>query len=142
MEYLISTKMQHPESKLQQTCVRWFRLQYPKIARCLFAIPNGGRRSKIEAAIMQAEGVTPGVSDLFLMVPTGFYHGMFIEMKAGKGKLSDAQADFLFLADQQKYAVAVCYSLDEFMKSVEGYLKDESEKRYKNHRVQTNLCLL
>lgn len=119
--------MQHPESKLQQTCVRWFRLQHPKAARCLFAIPNGGRRSKIEAAIMQAEGVTPGVSDLFLMIPTDFYHGMFIEMKHGKGRLSVNQSDFLMLADRKKYAVAVCYTLDEFMKAVEGYLKEEKK---------------
>lgn len=115
--------MQHPESKLQQTCVRWFRLQYPKLSGCLFAIPNGGRRSKVEAGIMQAEGVTPGVSDLFLMIASNGWHGMFIEMKYGKGKLSEAQMEFLDLADSSSYATTVCYSLDDFMKAVEGYMK-------------------
>lgn len=115
--------MRHPESDLQQACVRWFRLQYPRLSGCLFAIPNGGGRSKIEAAIMKGEGVTPGVSDLFLMIPSDGCHGMFIEMKAGKGRLSEAQDKFLDLADDKGYAVAVCYSLDEFMKAVEGYFE-------------------
>ena len=53
----------HLESQLQRQCVAWFRLQYPKHARLLFAVPNGGGRSRIEAAIMKAEGVTAGVSE-------------------------------------------------------------------------------
>lgn len=46
----------HEESHLQRQCVAWFRLQYPKLARLLFAVPNGGGRSKVEAGIMKAEG--------------------------------------------------------------------------------------
>lgn len=45
--------MTHNESALQRTCVSWFRLQYPLIARLLFAVPNGGGRSRVEAAIMK-----------------------------------------------------------------------------------------
>lgn len=42
----------HEESRIQQACVRWFRMQYPRFARLLIAVPNGGGRSKIEAAII------------------------------------------------------------------------------------------
>ena len=35
----------------------------------LFAVPNGGGRSRIEAGIMKAEGVTAGVSDLISWRP-------------------------------------------------------------------------
>lgn len=50
--------MRHIESQIQKDCVTWFRLQYPKIGRLLFAVPNGGARNAKEAAIMKGEGLT------------------------------------------------------------------------------------
>jgi len=38
--------MRHIESQIQKDCVTWFRLQYPKIGRLLFAVPNGGEERK------------------------------------------------------------------------------------------------
>lgn len=61
--------MNHPEHELQKSCVKWFRLQYPEYTNLLFAIPNGGKRNAREAARLKAEGVTPGVPDLFLQLP-------------------------------------------------------------------------
>lgn len=52
-------------------CVGWFRLQYPAVGKLLFAVPNGGARSRTEAAIMKAEGVTAGVTDLILLLGRG-----------------------------------------------------------------------
>lgn len=53
---------------MQRMCVGWFRLQYPAVGKLLFAVPNGGARSRTEAAIMKAEGVTAGVTDLILLL--------------------------------------------------------------------------
>lgn len=39
-------------------------MQYPSYALCLTSVPNGGLRSKTEAAIMKAEGMTAGAADL------------------------------------------------------------------------------
>ena len=50
--------MKHLESNIQRAFVRWFRLQYPEYALNLTSVPNGGLRSKTEAAIMKAEGMT------------------------------------------------------------------------------------
>lgn len=71
----------HQESTLQKTCVAWFRAQYPDHALMLFAVPNGGGRSRIEAAIMKGEGVTNGVADLILLEARGGYGSLCIEMK-------------------------------------------------------------
>jgi hypothetical protein len=121
----------HPESKLQQACITWFRYQYPKLL--LFAIPNGGYRRKTEAAIMKGEGVLEGVSDLFLACSDDIcYHGLFIEMKYGKNKLSKNQAQFLLNATKNNYAIAVCYSFDEFKTVIDSYLS--SLKAYEDHR--------
>lgn len=66
---------------MQRMCVGWFRLQYPAVGKLLFAVPNGGARSRTEAAIMKAEGVTAGVTDLILLLGRGGFNALCIEMK-------------------------------------------------------------
>jgi hypothetical protein len=53
-----------------------------------FAVPNGGARSPIEAAIFKGLGVKAGVSDLIL-----FHAGKFfaLELKTETGRTTDAQ---------------------------------------------------
>lgn len=114
--------MKHPESQLQQACVKWFRLQYPKYEKLLYAIPNGGARSKITAAILKGEGVVSGIPDLKLAVPRKEYHGLYIEMKIKGNYPEDNQKEVIALLKQQGYMVEICYTIDEFMKIVNGYL--------------------
>lgn len=116
----MAERMKHAESKLQIECVRWFRLAYPKLT--LFAIPNGGRRGKIEASIMKAEGVLAGVADLFLAAPSKEYHGIFLEMKHGSGKQTGSQKEFQNNAEAQGYQYTVCKTFDEFKTTIENYL--------------------
>ena len=74
------------EHRLQQACVRWFALQYPKHQGRLFAVPNGGRRDAVTGAKLKAEGVVPGVSDLILLKSNCRYGALLIEMKTDKGR--------------------------------------------------------
>jgi hypothetical protein len=111
----------HKESGIQQSCVRWFRLQYP--GHILLAIPNGGRRGKVEAAIMKGEGVLSGAADLFLALPSGVHHGLFIEMKTAAGRQSPAQRDFEKRVIMRGYGYVICRSVDEFVQTVNDYLK-------------------
>lgn len=115
--------MKHRESDIQKSCVRWFRLVYPNIGKLLFAVPNGGSRNKIEAAIMKAEGITAGVSDLILLYGNGKYNSLCIEMKTETGRLSENQKTWLKLASKNGSKCIVCRSLDSFMKAVTDYLK-------------------
>lgn len=110
----------HHESKLQQTCVQWFHLQYPQYI--IYAVPNGGYRNKLEAAIMQGEGVLPGVPDLCIPVARCGYHGLYIEMKYGKNRLSDNQTEIIAKLTTEGYKCEVCYTLEEFMNVVNSYL--------------------
>lgn len=114
--------MQNIESKIQQGCVRWFRLQYPRYAGLLYAVPNGGARNAVTGANMKAEGVLPGVADLFLSVPNRFYHGLYIEMKQPKGRQQESQRRFQQAVESQGYKYSLCYSLDDFMGVVNDYL--------------------
>lgn len=86
-------------------------------------IPNGGKRSKSEAARFKAMGVKAGVSDIFLPVPRGKYHGLYIELKALDGKVSKDQRKFLDRVIEQGYAGFVAYGGEDAAEIVEAYLK-------------------
>lgn len=116
--------MLHRESEIQRSCVKWFRLRYPKLARLLFAVPNGGARSAIEAKIMKAEGVLAGVSDLLLLYPNNSYHGLCIEMKSEKGRQQDTQKLFQREVEAVGYKYIICRSFDDFKNMIDYYLTD------------------
>jgi hypothetical protein len=76
------------EARIQAAIVEWVRVAAPSVM--VFAIPNGGLRTKAEAARMRWTGVA-GIPDLAIVVPGGRIH--FIEVKAPGGSLSPAQRD-------------------------------------------------
>lgn len=100
--------MRHLESKVQQAYFEWAK-RHP-IAKRAFAIPNGGARNKVTAAILKAEGVTAGVVDVFLPYPAFHSHGLWIEFKAGKGSLTPEQREFL--ADKLALSYCCCVAYD------------------------------
>ena len=108
---------------IQVAAVRWFRSQYP--ARLIYAVPNGGHRNAVVAAKLKAEGVLPGVPDLFVAASSGGHHGLYVEMKAEKNKPTQAQRDVMEALTVQGYACAVCYSLDEFIAVVVEYFGEK-----------------
>jgi len=109
------------ESGLQKGCIKWFRHQYPN--KVLYSVPNGGKRDEVTASILKAEGVLPGVPDLFLMEASGEYHGLYIEMKFGKNGLTSEQISFFAKAQQRGYKCVVCKSPEEFINEIQNYLK-------------------
>lgn len=112
--------MEEHEHNLQIACVRWFRLQYPK--HLIYAIPNGGRRNVAVAAKLKAEGVLPGVPDLHIPVAKGGFHGLYVEMKAGKNKPTDTQRSVMRKLRDEGYRCEVCYSFDDFVKTIDDYI--------------------
>lgn len=110
------------EHQEQANTCEWFHLQYPQYRGHLFAIPNGGQRHPAVAAKLKAEGVVPGVFDLFLMVARPGYSGMWIEMKAVGGKVSAQQATFKQRAEAQGFRASVCYGFDQARAAIAEYL--------------------
>ena len=94
----------------------------------VFAIPNGGSRDKREAARMTAQGVKPGVPDLFIPRAAGKFHGLFIEMKREKGgRLSPDQAEWITLLRREGYAAYVCPGFDNARAVIDHYLAGRIE---------------
>ena len=96
--------------------------RFPEL-RLMYHIPNGGKRSKSEAVRFKAMGVKAGVSDIFLSVARGGYHGLYIELKAQDGRVSVPQRDFLEDIKREGYAGFVAYSGEEAARIIENYLK-------------------
>jgi len=75
------------EARIQAPIVEWIRVAAP--AFMVFAVPNGGLRSKAEAARMRWTGVLAGVPDLAVVAPGGSV--FFLEVKTYAGRLSADQ---------------------------------------------------
>lgn len=92
-----------PSEHLEQVhLVAWFRRSFPGVK--IFAVPNGGHRGKAEAGRLKAEGVTPGVPDLFIPA-----WRLWIEMKKQKGgTVSTEQKEMAHYLKCVGYDVLIC----------------------------------
>jgi len=112
---------EHNEQAALFQLIGYFENSYPEL-KMLFAIPNGGQRNKVVGAKLKAEGVKRGVPDLFLPVSRGKYHGMFIEMKAGKNTTSTEQKAWIEQLKQNGFLAIVSYSAENAFESLMEYL--------------------
>ena len=123
----MKTPTEHEE---QATLIEWTEVQgirYPEL-RKIFAIPNGGHRNVITARKLKAEGVKPGVPDLFLPVPRNGVRGLFIEIKRRKGgRLSPEQHDWRDFLLSQGYGVEICKGWEEARDVLIDYLRLKNE---------------
>lgn len=119
----------------QATVIQWIERQvyiYPELD-LVFSVPNGammggGRIGAMRANILKAEGMRPGAPDLVIPSPRGGYFGMFLEMKAKKGRLSDNQEQFIVQAEKYGYFCAVAYGADEAIEMLTNYLSQPPTK--------------
>lgn len=96
--------------------------QYPALKLC-FHIANGGKRTITEAKRFKAMGVKAGVPDLFLPVPRGRYHGLWIEMKRTQdGKVSENQKWWIGALNSLGYSAQVAYGAEQAIRQLEEYL--------------------
>ena len=125
---LLELEQAYTESKIQHTCVSWFRMTFPEIGRLLFSVPNGGWRGGRSGAVMVYEGQVKGVADLILLYPSGGKASLCIEMKVPKrkgsraGTQSDDQKSWQELVERNGSVYVVCHGLAEFVTAVCDYL--------------------
>jgi hypothetical protein len=111
--------------------------RYP-LLKALYAVPNGGKRDKVTAAKLKAEGATAGVWDCHL--PVGIikfapnepffpdeiiYHGLWIEIKIGKDNLSPEQIAWQELLEPLGHKFYVARDLQETLNYILAYLRGE-----------------
>lgn len=117
------------EKEEQKAVVKWFRCQYRKYWRCLIAIPNGAflagdMQARVrQAASLKAQGLVPGVSDLFLAIPKKEFHGLWIEMKTPKGRGTVEQVEFSSLMAELGYAAFICKGQESAIETIKKYME-------------------
>ena len=113
---------EHDEQVILFNLAAMHETQYPELA-WLHAIPNGGLRNPRVAIKLKAEGVKAGVWDVFLPVARQGYHGLYIEMKYGKNKITDNQREFWLFVAEQGYKCLICYDGADAFSEVLRYLE-------------------
>lgn len=117
------------------TWAAWMEVKYPEL-KYMYHIPNGGKRSKSEAARFKIMGVKPGVPDIFLPAPKWIktldqnkgsaqklYCGLYIELKRRYGgTATDNQNDWLRDMRKQGYAAEVCQGAEVAKRVIMDYL--------------------
>lgn len=97
----------------------------------MFSIPNGahyaGNKTKriAQSKKLKREGLKPGVSDIFLMVARGGYHGLFIELKDIKKTekdVSDTQWEHIYAAREEGYKAEYAIGAEEAIKIIDQYM--------------------
>jgi hypothetical protein len=121
----------HREDGEQAALFRWAELsrgRWPELA-LLFAVPNGAflagdaaARAR-QAGRLKRQGLRPGVPDVALPVARGGFHGLFVEMKAGKNKASEDQRRWIDALRAQGYLAEVCVGWEAARELVERYLR-------------------
>lgn len=122
--YVNGIRMIPTEEEEQIALFSWAALaesRFP-VLRLMHHIPNGGKRSKREAARFRAAGVKAGVSDVFLPCARGGYHGLYIELKALDGKPSAEQERFAEGVRAEGFVCAFCYGAEAAEKVILDYL--------------------
>lgn len=120
-----------PESRIQCSLCDWWAVAcrgYRLDHRLLAHVPNGGKRSKIEASILKGMGVRAGHEDMVLAVPFRrddviVVPGLYLEIKSEDGRLRPEQKEMMRLHAEQGYAVSVAWKVNEGIGAICNYLK-------------------
>lgn len=106
-----------PEDKVQLAVLEYLEtvIAEPFI---LHHSPNGGRRSISEAKKFKLLGVRAGWSDLCLITGRGTF---FFELKAGRGRPTPEQEDFMSEARSLGCGTAVCKTIDDVRNALRAW---------------------
>ena len=106
-----------PEAELQRQVMAHVDVRSVR-GTFVFHCPNGGKRSRIEAAIFKGLGVRSGVPDL-ICVKAGRICAL--ELKAPDGRLSDAQKETIATMQAAGALVAIADNLNAALDRLEAW---------------------
>ena len=109
------------EARLGQNCGTWLNKHHRQAYAHFFHIPNGGLRTAREASALKSQHVKPGVSDYFLALPRGGYHGLWMELKTLTGSVRPEQTEWLALMAAAGYATALVRDEPTFQQVITEY---------------------
>ena len=118
--------MTHPsEDAIQMALLEWLRLAHPAAWALTHHSPNGGHRSAVTAARLKCLGVRRGFPDLTLWLPRAGFHGLAIELKAGRNKATPEQIGWLEHLGAIGWCAVVCVGFEAAQRQFQEYLQLE-----------------
>lgn len=124
----VRKKPRHLEAIEQRLFIKRLRLDPRTKELPWCSVPNGGKRSPREAALLKAEGVQAGVPDWLLFVRSlehdELESGLAIEFKSpsGRGRVSESQEQWHRMLEAEAWRVAICTTAEEAWIVVMDYL--------------------
>lgn len=103
--------------------IKWCHAHDDKRLRLIYSHTNGARMARGVANKLKASGAKAGIPDLFLPIPSGEYHGLYIELKRVKGSSTSLiQKKWLGLLLNQGYQAIVCFGAEDAQAVITNYL--------------------
>ena len=112
------------ELREQQALFDWALLwenAHPEL-KAMFHVTNEGKRSKANGAALRRGGLKKGVPDIWLTVPKGEYHGLVIELKADRNRVTEDQQEWLERQAKYGWRSFACWGFEAAAKVVAEYL--------------------
>lgn len=114
------------ENEEQLAVYRWWIIyvrQNPKLRVFDFHhSPNEGKRSARFGANLKHSGMQRGFEDIFIAIPSGKYHGLFVELKSMTGKVTPEQILMQARHCEMGYASCVRYGASSAIQTIIDYL--------------------
>ncbi len=113
----------HPEQVDHINLVNWFHHSYPELADDFHHIANERKCSLMQGRLLKRMGVKAGVLDFHLAIPSKIYHGLWLELKVGKGKLSKDQISFIERKNARGYFATMANGFEHSKQIINSYLE-------------------
>jgi len=112
-----------PEEVDHINTVNWFEYNFPEYADDFHHFANERKCTVMEGRKLKRMGVKKGVLDFHLAVPASGYHGLWIELKVEKGKLSKEQISFISRKNSRGYFAIAVWGFNAAKEVILTYLK-------------------
>lgn len=112
------------EHTMQVKVVQYVRTFYPEVM--ILSIPNGSGTTAKNRLALYAEGLLPGVPDLFIPEARKGFHGLWIELKTNTGVESKAQKNIRNNLEHNGYLCYVARCENTAINIIEAYLEQKN----------------
>lgn len=114
---------EHTEQSQFMSVLRRLESRHPGL-RWAFAVPNGFLDTKGKRLRAWREGMTAGVSDIFIPLPSKGFHGLFLEFKKDGGTLTKPQKAFIADMRARGYKAEVAYGFRQGLEILRDYIHE------------------
>jgi hypothetical protein len=111
------TRRNQPEAALQRSVIQHLTWR-ARPGAFFFHVPLGGYRTYVEGAILKAIGTVAGVPDIICIFQGRVYA---LELKAGRGRLTDVQRVVHERLREAGANVAVAHGIDQALAQLERW---------------------